>query len=216
MKRILWVACLLLPLALGCAEKLDQKTSADGKKAAPGADTSAASGTSAASTTDAKGDGVALTPANTKIEFVGTHIVEVKPDPDARQGEFKVFTGNASLADGKLTALSVEIDTESIDANNEKLTGHLKSPDFFDVREHPKATFKSTKIESTGEGTYTVTGDLTLLKETKSITFPVTVKSADPLELTGEFIIDRTDFGMNFGLDKVEKPVAMTVTVGDK
>lgn len=158
----------------------------------------------------AEGD-IPLTPENTRIQFVGTHAGD-KPDP--RTGTFGKFAGTAKVAGGALTTVSVEIETASLSTEIPKLTDHLKSPDFFEVRQHPKATFQSTGIEDAGDGTVKITGDLTLRGITRSISFPATVSTADGLSLKAEFTVDRTDFGMNYGVDKVEKPVAMTVTVG--
>jgi polyisoprenoid-binding protein YceI len=152
-----------------------------------------------------------LTPANTKIQFVGVHTDPAKPD---RTGTFGQFSGTATVEGGKLTAVSVAIQTESLSTDIEKLTNHLKSPDFFAVKVFPEATFKSTKIEPAGDGKVNITGDLTLLDTTKSITLPATVTTDDRLKLNAEFTIDRTEFGMDYGQDGVKKEVAMTVTVG--
>ena len=154
---------------------------------------------------------VALTPENTLIQFVGTHVGD-KPDP--RTGKFGKLTGSAKGADGKLTEVMVTIDTASLETEIEKLTNHLKSPDFFDVRQHPEATFVSKKIEAGEDGKVNITGDLTMLGETKSITFPAVVKVGKDMSLTAEFVIDRTEFGMNYSPDKVHKDVTMTIKVG--
>ena len=98
-------------------------------------------------------------------------------------------------------------------ASYPQISPDLKSADFFNVNEHPKATFESTAIEEAGEGQVNITGDFTLLDVTKSITFSATVGTDDGLALKAEFTIDRTDFGMNFGLEMVEKEVKMTVTM---
>ena len=59
-----------------------------------------------------------------------------------------------------------------------------------------------------------IVGDLTLLGKTKSISFPASVKTTDGgLQLKSEFTIDRTDFGMDYGLDGVEKPVTLNVSI---
>jgi polyisoprenoid-binding protein YceI len=142
---------------------------------------------------------------------VGTHADPNKPDP--RTGTFGDFTGKATIDGGKLTAVQVDIKTESLSTSIEKLTNHLKSADFFDVREHPQATFQSTKIEGEGDKV-NITGDLTLLGVKKSITFPATVSIKEDLSLKAEFTIDRTEFGMDYGLANVKKEVEMTVTVG--
>lgn len=162
-------------------------------------------------TTNAGGE-VALTPGNTTVAFVGSHVVDSGPDPNARHGNFGSLSGTATIDDGKLTAVAIEIETASLSTGDEKLDGHLKSPDFFDVRENPKATFTSTAIETNDDGMVTITGDFQLLKETKSISFPAKF-TAEPLLLSAEFDLDRTEFGMTYGEEKIEKTVKMAVTI---
>jgi polyisoprenoid-binding protein YceI len=155
----------------------------------------------------------ALTSDNTTVSFVG------KKTGGKHDGGFKKLTGSATVPDGDLTklALEVEIDTDSIFSDDAKLTTHLKSPDFFDVKNKPKATFKVTKVEK-GDKTYTVTGDLTLLGTTKSLNFPATIKTADDtFTLTSDtFAIDRTVWGMNYGKGKIEDKVDLTIKVTAK
>ena len=165
--------------------------------------------------TEAAEKTVQLTPANAKIQFIGSHVVDKKPDPEARKGEFKKFSGTAALSGGMLESLTVEISTTSVATGNGKLDGHLKSPDFFSVRQYPKASFQSTKIESTGSGKVKVTGKLKLLKESKEVSFPATVSNKDGFSLKAEFVIDRSQFGMNYGLDKIDKDVEMMISVDE-
>jgi polyisoprenoid-binding protein YceI len=162
-----------------------------------------------------EGGTVAISPENTKIQFVGTHAGD-KPDP--RTCGFGKFSGQAEVdaQSQKLKSLNVEIDTTSIFTEFAKLTDHLKSPDFFEVREYPTAKFESTSIEQSAEGKATITGNLTLHGVTKEITFPATVTVTDEgLTLKSEFTIDRSEFGMTFSPDKVNNDVAMTVVVGE-
>ena len=158
-----------------------------------------------------------LSPENTKIVFVGTHS-GAKPDP--RTGGFGKFTGKAEVdADAKtLKTVSIEIETGSLWTQIDMLTNHLKNADFFDVKEHPKAAFQSTKIEAgDATGNVTITGNLTLHGATKEISFPATVSVTDAgLTLSSKFTIDRTEFGMTFGEGKVEKEVSLTVVIGEK
>jgi polyisoprenoid-binding protein YceI len=163
------------------------------------------------------GGAATLSPDNTKIQFVGTHS-GAKPDP--RTGGFAKFKGKAEVdaATKSLKSVSVEIDTASLFTEiGQKLTDHLKSPDFFEVREYPKATFESTKIAAGTAGKATITGKLSLHGVTKEISFPATVEVGEKgLTLTSEFAIDRTQFGMTYGEGKVEPKVSMTVIVGEK
>src|SRR5262249_58222665 len=112
--------------------------------------------------------------------------------------------------------VAVEIVTDSIYSDEQRLTGHLKTPDFFEVKTYPKATFVTTAIKAGGSGgaTHTVTGDLTLHGVTKSITFPATITvAADAATLTSEFTINRLDFGMTWGQDKVHDQVVIKLNV---
>lgn len=165
-------------------------------------------------TTAADGDSIVLTPDNTTIAFIGSHVTDEKPDPKARKGQFKKFDGTAVVEGGELKSLQVAIDTTSITTEQDKLTNHLKSPDFFDVNQHPEASFTATKIEAGEAGQVVVTGDLTLLGTTKTISFPATVSTEDGLKLDAEFTIQRTAFGMEYGPDKVQDEVQMMVTIG--
>src|SRR5215204_3426881 len=115
-----------------------------------------------------------LTGDNTKLTFVGK-----KPD-GKHEGGFKKLSGTATVPDNELTKLSVtiDIDTESLYSDDEKLTGHLKTADFFDVKNHKTAKFKSTKVEKTDK-LYAVTGELTMLGKTKTITFPASITVND-------------------------------------
>src|SRR3954463_16307757 len=139
--------------------------------------------------------GAALTPQNTKIQFVCAH---VGPRPDPRKGGFAKFNGKVQLdSTGKsLKSISVEIDTSSLFTEIDMLTNHLKSPDFFEVRRFPTAKFESTKIEP-GTGTAQVTGKLTMHGVTKEVSFPAVIEiDGAGVKLKSEFVIDRTDFGM--------------------
>jgi polyisoprenoid-binding protein YceI len=208
------IPVLLIPLLLiGCAEGESAATSAEGQNAAaqvpelgdpaPQADEAMIA---AADTRQ-----IAVTPENTLIQFVGVHANPDKPDP--RTGKFNQFSGEITTAGGDVKSISVEIDTRSLSTEIEKLTNHLKSADFFNVNEHPKATFTSTKIEPAEAGKVTITGDLTLLGKTQAITFPATVSTENGFDLKAEFQIDRTRFGMDYGTDNVLKEVDMTIAV---
>ena len=146
---------------------------------------------------------------NTKIEWTGT-----KPD-GKHSGGFGAVSGLATLADGAGLKLEVNIDTTSLTSDNAMLTGHLKSPDFFAVKDHPKAKFVSTNVAKDDKG-YTVTGDLTLLGKTKSISFPAELTAGDELVIKAKFTIDRTAFGMNFGKGKIDDNVEIRISVTAK
>ncbi len=157
----------------------------------------------------ADGDSIALTPDNTTIAFIGSHVTDEKPDPKARKGQFEKFDGTAVVEGGELKSLEVAIDTTSITTEQDKLTNHLKSPDFFDVKQYPTIKFTSTKVEMKG-GKMMVTGDLELHGKKKSVTAVVekTFDGAHPMMkkpavgFHATFSFKRSDFGMNYMVGK--------------
>jgi polyisoprenoid-binding protein YceI len=199
MKYWLLPCCLgIVTLLSGCAQNAD-----DADKTGSGASAETAA-------PEVEGDKISLTPENTSIEFIGNHTGD---DPKPRHGSFQQFAGTA-VVDGALKAVTVDIETASLTTEIEDLTKHLKNTDFFDVNQYPQARFESTEIKDNGDGTVEITGDLTLLDSTQSVTFPASVSTESGLTLKAEFEIDRTRWGMDYGLDKIEKQVPMTITIG--
>jgi len=83
------------------------------------------------------------------------------------EGSF-VFDKN----DPNASTFEVTFHTTSVDTNDEKRDEHLKSPDFFDVRQFPKITFKTTQVSSTANEMQ-LTGNLTMHGVTKQVTIPL-------------------------------------------
>jgi len=85
---------------------------------------------------------------------------------------------------------------------NGKLTGHLNSPDFFDVANHPEATFVITQIVRSKESNtaYELTGNLTIKGITKSVGFMANIAlEGDKVNsTTPEFTIDRAAYDIKF------------------
>lgn len=158
----------------------------------------------------------AISPANAKITFVGAHS-GAKPDP--RTGGFAKFSGKVTVdpTTKAVTGITADIDTTSLFTAIPKLTDHLKTADFFEVREYPQAKFESTKIVPGKDGAATVTGKLTLHGKTQEISFPVSTSvTAAGLTLKSDFTILRSAFGMTYGAGKVEDKVSLSVVVGEK
>ncbi|MCC7264077.1 MAG: polyisoprenoid-binding protein [Candidatus Latescibacteria bacterium] len=127
------------------------------------------------------------------------------------KGKFKEFTGAITYDEKAVEKSSVEavIKVSSIDTENEKRDGHLKSPDFFDAEKYPEITFKSTKVEKGEDGKLLVTGDLTLHGVTKSVQLPVEIlgTGTNPwtnLPMIGfstSLVVKRSEFGVNSWAD---------------
>ncbi|MCC6074393.1 YceI family protein [Pseudomonas sp. GCM10022188] len=86
-------------------------------------------------------------------------------------GTFNDFDGSFSFDAAKPEAskVKVELQTASVDSNHAERDKHLRSGDFLNVAKHPTATFESTSVKSTGEGTADITGNLTLNGVTKPV-----------------------------------------------
>ena len=86
-------------------------------------------------------------------------------------GTFKDFDGSFSFdaASPEASKVSVTFNTASVDSNHAERDKHLRGADFLNVSKHPTATFESTSVKSTGEGTADITGNLTLNGVTKPV-----------------------------------------------
>ncbi len=127
--------------------------------------------------------------------------------------------GYLMYEDGQITGGNFVIDMGSIQVDdledpemNQKLTGHLKSEDFFEVETYPTATFEITNVEPAGdvsaeglddgfEPDVKITGNLTMKDSTKSVSFYATLDEVgDQIDATtNTFIIDRSDWNVRYG-----------------
>ncbi len=113
-------------------------------------------------------------------------------------GSFQVDVENKKLVENGRHV--VEIDMTSTWSDNDRLTGHLKSDDFFDVEKFPTATFVLNKAVETDTG-YELSGTLDFHGVKKAISFPATAEVADDersVNVKAEFAINRMDFGVEF------------------
>ena len=142
-----------------------------------------------------------LDPNHTKIGFTVTHMAVSEVEGNFRQFEGSIAAKGDDF-DGAAVTFSAK--TASVDTDNEKRDGHLKSPDFFDAEKYPDITFKGTLSKS---GTkYVLKGDLSMHGVTKPVQFDVTyggtMNSNDKggkkagFKLSGE--IDRKDYGLTW------------------
>lgn len=139
--------------------------------------------------------------SHSEVFFVARHMMFAKV-----RGQFSKFSATAELPESGYegAAVSATVELASVDTRDEKRDGHLKSPDFFDVANHPQMTFKSTRVSGKGEQ-LEVVGDLTIRGVTKSVTlrgaFLGTGKDPWGNERRGfslEGAVDRHAFGLNW------------------
>jgi len=135
-----------------------------------------------------------LDPDSTTIGFIGSKVT------GSHEGGFENFEGTITLVDNDPTRSKVDvvIDTTSLWADDDRLTNHLKSADFFEVETYPTATFNSTSIEVAEDG-YKITGNLNLHGVEKQIAFPAKIEVLEgAVRAQAEFSINRFDFEIVF------------------
>ncbi len=106
------------------------------------------------------------------------------------------------------SSFDVTIQVASVDTENERRDGHLRTPDFFDAETFPTMTFTSNEIVSTGENTFVAKGELTIKDVTKDFEMPFTLLGVmdhprrDGVKIAGftsEFTLLRNDYGVGTG-----------------
>jgi len=152
-------------------------------------------------------DKYVLDPAASVVEWVG-----YKPTGQ-HNGTLNVKSGVLYMKDNIPVGGEFVVDMKSLKVldltdpeYNGKLTGHLSSPDFFNIESHPEANFVITKIlpDSSDASKFAVTGNLTIKGIVKSVTFTATVKSDGGVVtgVTPQFTIDRTLFDIRYKSNK--------------
>jgi polyisoprenoid-binding protein YceI len=216
---------LLTPLALvalaACSPRTAEKSAEPAAATAPAPAAAAATAAQPPNTADA-GE-YTLDPAHTSVNFRLSHM------------GLSHFTARFTRMDGKLAfdpanpaaqSVSVTIDARSLQTNYpepEKLDFDAQvQKEFLEAARFPTITFKSTRIEPTGERTANVTGDLTLHGVTRPVTLQVTYNGGykagqmDPMGARVGFsakgAFNRSDFGVEYGLPAP----GTTLGVGDR
>src|SRR5215469_9739079 len=105
-----------------------------------------------------------LDPAHTAVTFKISHL-----GLSWTHGRFNSVSGGLVLDGGKASFV-LDIKPESVDTGNAKRDEHLRTPDFFNVKQFPKISFKGDSVKAVKDG-YEVKGDLTLHGTTKPVTF---------------------------------------------
>jgi polyisoprenoid-binding protein YceI len=144
-----------------------------------------------------------IDPNHTSAQFAIRHLMV-----STVRGDFGKVSGVVNLDENDLTKSSVEatIDAASLNTRVADRDKHLKSAEFFDVEKYPTITFKSKRVEKTGEAKFKVTGDLTLRGITKEVVLDVEgtpTPFKDPRGITrmggmASTKINRKDFGIQW------------------
>jgi polyisoprenoid-binding protein YceI len=136
-------------------------------------------------------------------------------------GRFNDVEGSFTVAEGGTGSVSVTIPVASVDTNNEKRNGHLKSPDFFSAEQFPQITFKSDALKHVGGSKYEAKGTLMLHGVSKEVTLEVErIGTKDTGKMMGyrtgfegTVTIKRSDFGMKNMLDMIGDEVKLILDV---
>jgi polyisoprenoid-binding protein YceI len=143
-----------------------------------------------------------IDPVHSTIRFAVNHMVISEVE-----GKFTSYEGNFDTSKEDFSDAKVEfkVDMNSINTDNAKRDGHLKSGDFFEVEKYPTMTFKSSSIEKIEDRKYAIRGNLTLHGITKEIILTMayggTIKdnygnTKAGIKVTGE--LNRIDFGLKY------------------
>ncbi len=144
-------------------------------------------------------DNYKIDPAHTSLSFSVRHmgVSNVK-------GHFDEFAGTLVLDNGSIKEASGTVQVKSVDTGIEKRDDHLRTPDFFDAARYPLITFKTKRVEKSGEQTILI-ADFTMRGVTKELRLPVTLSGPvkDPqgntrIGVEGRTTLNRKDYGMRF------------------
>lgn len=138
-------------------------------------------------------------------------------------GRFTQFSGTIRFDEQspEESVVKIEVSTDSVDTDNERRDTHLRSPDFFNVKQFPVLTFESTAVEPLSEDLFRVSGKATLNGVTNPVTADVRLigsgkhpRSGKPLiGFESSFAIDRSDFGMNFMVGPLGDTVTLNLAI---
>jgi polyisoprenoid-binding protein YceI len=139
----------------------------------------------------------AITPIQSQIKFAVDASVSIAGTFD--QWNASLTFGSPDVSTG---VLDVEIQAASVDTGSGMKNSKLKGSDFFDVKNNPLISFKSTKVVQTGPTTFEVDGNFTIRGVTKTEKLTLTVSGAGTGSgtIVGTMAFDRKQYGMNSGI----------------
>jgi polyisoprenoid-binding protein YceI len=154
-----------------------------------------------------------ISPAESKIKFDVEASVSIV-------GTFDKWDASLTFAspDVSTGVLDLKIQADSVDTGSGMKNGKLKGKNFFNVKENPVITFKSTKIEQTGPETFSVDGDFTIRGVTRHEKLNLTVsgKGTGSGTISGTMAFDRKEYGMNSGIPFIKIADRVEVSVNLK
>lgn len=157
-------------------------------------------------------------PVHTQIVFYVNHL-----GFSNSSGRFHVADGSFQLDEKDWSKASVQttINVSSLDMGDATWKEHLLGARFFEADKYPTMTFKSTKVEATGENALKIAGDLTLHGVTKPVVLDAKVNKLGQHPMlrraaagfTATTKLKRSDFGMTQMLPMIGDDVEIRIEV---
>lgn len=152
-----------------------------------------------------------ITPLESNIKFGVEASVPI-------QGTFKKWDATIAFSSAAVETgvLTIKIDADSVDTGSGLKDGKLRSKDFFDVKQNPYITFKSTKVIQTAPTTFEVDGDFTIRGVTRheKLELDLSGKRGSGVgTVNGTMAFDRKEYGMNSGIPFIKIADRVEVTV---
>jgi len=153
-----------------------------------------------------------VTPVESTVKFGVDSSVPIKGTFDKWNASMKF-----SSTDVRSGVLEIEIQADSVNTGSGLKNSKLKSKDFFNVKDSPVITFKSTKVVQTGPNTFDLEGDFTIrgVTKTEKLTLTDNGKGSTSGSIEGTMAFDRKDYGMNKGIPfiKIANRVEVNVSL---
>ena len=154
-----------------------------------------------------------ITPVESSIKFDVESSAAIK-------GTFSKWNATLTFQTRELSTgvLDIKIEADSVDTGSGLKNGKLRGKDFFNVKENPYITFRSTKITQTGPLTFELDGDFTIRGVTKKEKLKLTDagKGTPTGFIFGTMAFDRKDYGMNSGIPFIKIANRVEVNVNLK
>ena len=153
-----------------------------------------------------------FTPTESSIKFGVDSSVSIK-------GIFEKWNTSIKFSsrDVRDAVLDIAIEADSVNTGSHMKDNKLKGKDFFNVKESPLITFKSTKIIQTGPNTFDIEGNFTIrgVTKTEKLTLTSDSKGTPTGTLDGTMAFDRKDYGMTSGIPfiKIANRVEVNVSL---
>jgi polyisoprenoid-binding protein YceI len=145
----------------------------------------------------------ALDPSHSQVSFSARHLMVTKV-----RGRFPVADGRLVISeDPARSTVEATIDVSAVDSGDDKRDEHLRSADFFDAEHFPTVTFRSTRVDDHGDGTFTLEGDLTVRGVTRPVSLEGEYLGSQPspwgdtrIGFSAETEVNRKDWGLEWNV----------------